>query len=106
MRRILLTLTALCLAACGTVGEAGGESALAGQDIGAAVGIYGPWETFAVLDGKPTYIWRRSYVAEEKTLFCELRIELGFRRAISRSSMQGFPDACRLFGVRYKSKLR
>lgn len=105
MRHALLLTTILGLAACSTVSEVTGDSALSGHDLDAAVGLYGPWEDFVVLDGRPTYIWRRHYVDQKKNYYCELRVEMGFRRTISRSTMQGFPDACRLFSVRYKSNL-
>jgi hypothetical protein len=106
MRRILLiAVLAAGLAACETVSEATGGSSLEGQDLGAAVGIYGPWDDYVILEGKPTYIWRRRYEADGQAYYCEMRVEMGFRRTIRGSRMQGFPDACRLFSTQYKTKL-
>lgn len=92
------------LAGCQTLGEVSGGSALSGQELDTAVGLYGPWAEFLVLDGKRTYVWRRQYVADDrKPYFCELRVEMGFRRTISGSTLQGYPEACRLFAVRYRT---
>ena len=99
MRGIIITALALATAACATPG-AGGESRLAGQDLDAAVGLYGPWSDSMVLNGRPTYVWRRQVTAEAKAYYCELHVQTGFRRTISRTTLQGFPDACRLFGAR------
>lgn len=102
MRGVVLTAMVLGLSACASAGEVTGSDALSGQPLEAAISLYGPYENFLVLDGRPTYIWRRRYEAEGKEYFCELRAEMGFRRQISRSLMQGFPDACRLFSVRFQ----
>jgi hypothetical protein len=94
---------ALGLAACSTLKEVGGETALSGQQLDAALGLYGPYSQFMQIDGKPTYVWRRHYTADAQDYYCELRIETGYRRTISASVMQGYPQACRLFSVRYSA---
>ncbi|WP_334162095.1 hypothetical protein [Phenylobacterium sp.] len=103
MLRALGIAAFAALAGCQTLGEVSGGSALSGQELDTAVGLYGPWAEYLVLDGKRTYVWRRHYVAEDKPYFCELRVEMGFRRTISTSTLQGYPDACRLFAVRYRT---
>jgi len=103
MLRALGIAALVAVAGCQTVSEVGGDSALSGQELDTAVGLYGPWQEFLVLDGKRTYVWRRHYLAEEKPYFCELRVEMGFRRTISRTFVQGYPEACRLFAVRYRT---
>lgn len=105
MRLILAITAAVLLTGCSTVREVTGNSAIDGQPLDAAVAIYGPWEQLVVLEGVQTYIWRRHYTAESKDYYCELRVETGYRKTISRSVMQGFPDACRLFSVRYRAKV-
>jgi hypothetical protein len=94
----------LALAACQTVGEVSGESALIGEELDSAVGLYGPWAESLVLDGRQTYVWRRSSTIEGKVYFCELRVETSYRRTVSRAYLQGFPEACGLFSVQYRSE--
>lgn len=125
MLRVLGLCAALALCGCQTMDEVTGDSALAGQPIDSALALYGPWEEYAVIDGKPIYIWRRHYtsttppaeiasgtaasaatatrISGPTDYYCELRVEMGFRRLISRSLMQGYPDACRMFSVRYRN---
>jgi hypothetical protein len=100
MRGIIITALLAATTACATA-PAGGqsESRLAGQDLDAAIGLYGPWAQTMVLGEARTYVWRRRYVADQKAYYCELRVELGFRRQISRTSLQGVPAACQLFGA-------
>jgi hypothetical protein len=108
VRRLIVPLALAALAGCANGSTIGGDSALTGQDLQAAVGLYGPWDTQVELDGVPTYIWRRHYTDPETRTerFCELKVEMGFRRLISRSQMQGYPAACELFSIRYQSTLK
>lgn len=100
IRRIALALV-LPLAACASTVD--GPSRLTGQDLDAAVALYGEWAEAITLDGEPTYIWRRTLLVDGKPRVCELRVRLGFRRTISRASMEGIPDACQLYAVRSQS---
>ncbi|WP_374472398.1 hypothetical protein [Phenylobacterium sp.] len=90
----------ISLGGCQTLAPAGAEGALSGQELDAAVGLYGPWTEYLVLDGKRTYLWRKRYAGGPQDYYCELRVEMGFRRTISRSFIQGYPQACRLFAAR------
>jgi hypothetical protein len=81
----------------GPIGVATARSGLEGKQLDAALGRYGSWSERLTMEGRPTYIWRRSLVADKQAYFCELRVETAFRQTISRSVMQGYPDACRLF---------
>ena len=101
---IAAVAAALGLGACSTLKEVGGESALSGQQLDAAVGLYGPYAEYLVLAGKPTYVWRRLYPVDALDFYCELRVETGYRRTINRSLMQGYPAACQMFSVRYRSQ--
>lgn len=101
MIRKMAIACAIVVAGCAGTGAATATDSLEGQQLDAATGRYGAWAQQMNLGGKPTYIWRRSYVADNQPYYCELRIETGFRQTISRTSMQGYPDACRLFAVRY-----
>lgn len=103
MRCALAISLALATAACGTIPEAARQG-LAGQDIDAAIGLYGPWEDHMVLGGRSTYVWRRRLEADATAYYCELHVETGFRRIISTTQMQGFPSACRLFALRAEAK--
>jgi hypothetical protein len=98
----------LALAACATPAAVSGDNRLSGQDIQAAVGLYGPWDQRVVLGDQPIYIWRRHLrpAGAASDVYCELRIETAYRTTVSRSQMQGYPAACDLFSVRYKSALR
>lgn len=89
------------LAACAST--ASGPSHLTGQELDAAVALYGPWAEQIELDGKPLYIWRRRLIQNGAPRYCELRVELGFRKIIRQATMQGLADACRLFAVRSES---
>ena len=79
-----------------------GPSRLAGQELDAAVALYGPWAEEVELEGEPNYIWRRTLIVGDKPRVCELRVQLGFRRTIRRAFLQGQPDACQLYAVRYE----
>jgi hypothetical protein len=108
MYRLVPIAALLALAACATPAAVSGDSRLAGQDIQAAVALYGPWAEEVTLQGQRLYIWRRHFRAAggASDVYCELRVETGYRTTISRSQMQGFPAACNLFSIRYQSALR
>ena len=91
-------LAAAALAGCQTTVL--GTSRLAGQDLDAAVALYGPWSDQIQLKGRQVYIWRRTLIAAGNPEVCEFRVELGFRRQISRAYMQGVPAACQLYAVK------
>ncbi|MDE2487402.1 MAG: hypothetical protein KGO51_08390 [Alphaproteobacteria bacterium] len=95
---LALIILATALGGCQTTTT--GASRLAGQDLDAAVALYGPWSDEIVLKGRPLYIWRRTLIANGEPQVCEFRVELGFRRQISRAYMQGVPAACRLYAVK------
>ena len=73
-----------------------------------AVNLYGPWDSQMTIGATPIYVWRRHYTASDtkQEFYCELRVEMGFRRTISSSQMQGYPAACNLFGIKYTSALK
>jgi hypothetical protein len=97
-----LTGLALALGACATTGSIGnGASKLPGQNLDAAVALYGPWTEEITPEGQPMYIWRRTLVSGEEKKVCELRVTLGFKRTIGDVIIQGQPDACRLFQIKY-----
>jgi hypothetical protein len=91
-------LPAAALAACQTTVT--GNSRLVGQDLGAAVALYGPWNEQITLKGRPVYIWRRVLVGGASPQYCELRVQLGFRTTIRTAYMQGVPAACQLYALR------
>ena len=101
MKRALAVAATILLSACAET-TINGPSRLTGQELDAAVALYGGWVEQVELQGRPLYIWRRSLVRDGQAQFCELRVELGFRQTISRAYLQGFPEACRLFAVRYE----
>jgi hypothetical protein len=96
----LVSLAPAPMPGAGPVGVSTGRSGLEGQQLDAALSRYGFWSERVTTEGTPTYIWRRSLMADERAYFCELRVETAFRQTISRSVVQGFPDACRLFAQR------
>jgi hypothetical protein len=97
MKPWLAPVLSIALGACASV--VNGPSRLAGQELDAAVGLYGPWAEQVELDGQTNYIWRRTLVVDGVPHVCELRVLLGFRKTIRGSAMQGLPDACRLYAV-------
>lgn len=102
MLRTATVLSLLVLAGCSTTAVSG-ASALSGQDLDAAYALYGPWEDQVTLEGRRYYIWRRRRIDDAGVeRYCELRVEMGFRRMIQNSVMQGYPAACELFTVRYE----
>jgi len=104
MVRLACALSGLCLVlgACASSTAIGnGASKLPGQNLDAAVALYGPWTEEITPEGQPMYIWRRTLVAGEVKKVCELRITLGFKRTIGDVIIQGQPEACRLFQIRY-----
>jgi len=88
---------AAALAACQTTVM--GHSRLIGQDLDAAVALYGPWSEQIMLKDRPVYIWRRVLVGGSSPQYCELRVQLGFRTTISSAYMQGVPAACQLYAL-------
>lgn len=101
MKPVLALCAALVLASCAST--INGPSRLAGQEIDAAVALYGPWADEIEFEGRPLYIWRRALVEGGTAYYCELRVELGFRTVIRRAFLQGTPEACKLFAVRYEA---
>lgn len=98
MKSALALALLIPLAACASA--ANGPSRLTGQELDAAVALYGPWAEQIELGGKPLYIWRRRLIQNGAPHYCELRVELGFRQTIRLATMQGLADACKLFAVR------
>lgn len=108
MYRFVPIAALLALCACATPAVVSGDSNLSGKDIEAAVNLYGPWDQHVLLGAQPVYIWRRHLrpAGAASDVYCELRIETAWRTTVSRSQMQGYPAACDLFSIRYKSALR
>jgi hypothetical protein len=100
MRRALLILALLAVAACTTTFEGEKPSHLPGQHLDVAVGLYGPWDEQFVMEGKTYYMWRRRVTQEDGDHYCELRLEITPQRLIARRLMQGYPAACELFSTR------
>jgi len=98
-----LAALALLIPLAGCASTVNGPSRLTGQDLDAAVALYGEWAEQVTLDGQPTYIWRRTLLVNGQPRVCELRVQLGFRRTISQAFLQGLPDACQLYAVRSES---
>ncbi|WP_165830594.1 hypothetical protein [Phenylobacterium soli] len=101
--RLFVLASALALALGGCASTTSGPSRLTGQELDAAVALYGPWADQVEVKGQTRYIWRRSLLTNGQSTYCELRVELGFRRTIRRAYLEGFPAACELFAVRYES---
>ena len=94
-------LALLALSACST-GKTPVSSQFLGQHIDAVTALYGPWaEVVTLEEGRPMYIWRRNMTVDTANYYCELWIETGYRKAVARRVMQGYPAACRQFQVRY-----
>jgi hypothetical protein len=99
-------LSAVLGLAAGLTGLAGcqatvnGPTRLPGQELDAAVGLYGPWADEFEIKGQPVYIWRRTLVKNGVPEVCELKVELGFRRTIRTASMRGVTEACQLYALR------
>jgi hypothetical protein len=94
---------ALAVPLCACAAVVNGPSRLAGQELDAAVALYGPWAEQVDLDGETNYIWRRTLIVDGSPHVCELRLQLGFRTTIRGAAMQGLPDACRLYAVRQET---
>jgi hypothetical protein len=99
MRTPALLILLAALAGCQTAAT-NGPSRLEGQNLDAAMALYGPWVEQVHLQGRPVYIWRRTLIAAGKPYVCELRLETGFRGAISKAYLQGVPNACQLFALK------
>jgi hypothetical protein len=108
MLRFVPIAALLALGACATPAAVSSENRLEGQDIQSAVNLYGPWSQRVMLGDQPVYIWRRHLrpAGSDTDVYCEMRIETGYRDTVSRSQMQGYPAACNLFRIRYTSALR
>jgi hypothetical protein len=98
--RALAILLPLIWTLAGCQASVNGPSRLAGQELDAAVGLYGPWADQFEIKGQPTYIWRRTLVRNGAPEVCELKVELGFRQTIRAVSMRGVTEACRLYALR------
>lgn len=101
MFRFAAAITGLCLLLGACTSVANGASKLPGQNIDAAVALYGPWTEEITPEGPPLYIWRRTLLVGDEKKVCEMRITLGFRRTIGDVIIQGQPDACKLFAIKY-----
>ena len=101
LRAASLALVLAGAGACTTTFEGERPSALYGQHIDAAVGLYGPWDEALNINGKNYYLWRRKAASPNGEVFCELRIEVTSRRLIAGRLMQGFPEACALFTAKF-----
>ena len=98
MRRLALLPILALLAGCQSAGN--GPSRLEGQNLDAAVALYGPWAEEVHLADRPVYIWRRTLIAGGQPYVCELRLQTGFRGAVTQAYLQGVPDACKLFALK------
>lgn len=107
MRRLGLITLVFALAACSTVREVEGPAAITGRELDAATALYGPWDQKLTVNDQPVYIWRRHVTAPDgRAYFCELRVEMGWRKTIGRALTHGFPGACDLFKVKFETKLK
>jgi len=102
MRLVGAGLALLLLSAC-AASKAPVSSQFLGQHIDSVTALYGPWAEVVTLEGRPMYIWRRNTTIADANYYCELWIETGYRKAVSKRVMQGYPAACRQFQVRYVS---
>jgi hypothetical protein len=98
--RAILAVIFAAAALAGCQSTVLGTSRLVGEDLDAAVALYGPWNEQITLKNRPVYIWRRVLLTDASPKYCELRVQLGFRRTISSAYMQGVPAACELYAVR------
>ncbi|WP_395670399.1 hypothetical protein [Phenylobacterium sp.] len=94
---------ALALAACATMEVVDPPTALNGRGLDTALNLYGQWDEKLTIDGEPQYLWRRAVVADGKPYVCELRVKVSIRNVIRAVTTEGFPEACGLFSVQYKS---
>lgn len=98
---ILVVVLAALLSGCATP-ELEAPDALRGKELQNAEVLFGPWHDRLNVKGKTVYIWRRSVTQDGVVQGCELWVEMGFRGAIARSSLRGYPAACSLFRVIYE----
>lgn len=101
--RIAALLSLGLLAGCATTTTVDATTALSGRELDTALNLYGRWDEKVVLTERPHYVWRRAVLLNGKTYFCELRTEVAFRNTISAVAVEGYPAACALFQVQYKS---
>ncbi|WP_334161922.1 hypothetical protein [Phenylobacterium sp.] len=101
--RIAALLSLGLLAGCATTTTVDAPTALSGRELDTALNLYGRWDERIVLADRPHYVWRRAVLMNGKTYYCELRTEVAFRNTISAVAVEGYPAACSLFQVQYKS---
>lgn len=101
--RIAALLSLGLLAGCATTSTVDATTALSGRELDTALNLYGRWDERIVLAERPHYVWRRAVLLNGKTYYCELRTEVAFRNTISAVAVEGYPAACSLFQVQYKS---
>jgi hypothetical protein len=96
-------LLGLLAAGCATVEVVDPPTALNGRELNTALNLYGQWDERLTVNNEPQYLWRRAVVSEGQPYVCELRVVVSLRNIIRAVSMEGFPEACALFSVQYKS---
>lgn len=101
--RIAALVSLGLLAGCATATTVDAPTALSGRELDTALNLYGRWDERIVLAERPHYVWRRAVLLNGQTYFCELRTEVAFRNTISAVTVEGYPAACSLFQVQYKS---
>ncbi|HVI31361.1 hypothetical protein [Phenylobacterium sp.] len=101
--RIAALLSLGLLAGCATTSTVDATTALSGRELDTALNLYGRWDERIVLADRPHYVWRRAVLLNGRTYYCELRTEVAFRNTISAVTVEGYPAACSLFEVQYKS---
>jgi len=101
--RIAALLSLGLLAGCATTSTVDATTALSGRELDTALNLYGRWDEKITLAERPHYVWRRAVLLNGQTYFCELRTEVAFRNTISAVTVEGYPAACSLFQVQYKS---
>ncbi|WP_411288618.1 hypothetical protein [Phenylobacterium sp.] len=98
--RNLVIGAALMLSGCAIGPATDLSSSLYGRHLDTLSALYGPWSETLTLDGRPLYVWRRMVQVDGGEHYCEIWVETGFRKAISRRTMQGYAPACQQFALR------
>ena len=98
--RNLMIGAALMLSGCAIGPATDLSSPLYGQHLDTLAALYGPWSETLTLEGRPLYVWRRMVQVDGGEHYCEIWVETGFRKAISRRTMQGYGPACQQFALR------
>ncbi|HEY8617238.1 hypothetical protein [Phenylobacterium sp.] len=102
--RLTALITFALLAGCATTTTTvDAPSALTGRELDTALNLYGRWDEKILLGGRPHYVWRRGVTLNGQTYFCELRSQLGYRNTIASAVVEGYPAACSLFSVQYRT---